>query len=413
MSTQARPPRASDAGRLGGVLSTITSSADARDRPDHVVRTMLLVASLATLAFAGKLLALCDRGFDFTDEGFYLNMILRPGSLPVSVTQFGFVYHSLFEALGRQIALLRQANLAICFILSVAATLALLSRLARDKAGAPSIWSASAIGIAIVTAASSLLTLSFINAMWLPTPSYNSLAFQALVVTSIGFCLADQNASRLSISGWLLIGVGGFLAAMGKPTTAALLGGLVFVGLCIDGRLLWRRLAVSAAVSSVLLLAAAWSIGGSISSFVRQLQAAAANAASMSNSHSADGIIRLDRFDLDPTGWAVFAAIAAFLLMTIKAFGSRSQARRKIAGAAILGITVVAALIIADVIDVGSSPNRSYGAIMFALPAGAAAGMLLLSKLRRVALSRRRLSLMFFSVFYRLPLHSDRPPIIG
>ena len=56
---------------------------------------------------------------------------------------------------------------------------------------------------------------------WLPTPSYNGLALQALFVAAAGLLLADKKVYRASVAGSVLIGIGGWLAFMAKPTTAA------------------------------------------------------------------------------------------------------------------------------------------------------------------------------------------------
>ena len=50
-------------------------------------------------------------GFDFTDEGYYLNWISNPFYYEASATQFGFIYHPLYLFVGEDLVLLRKTNL--------------------------------------------------------------------------------------------------------------------------------------------------------------------------------------------------------------------------------------------------------------------------------------------------------------
>ena len=70
----------------------------------------LTVNVSASFLLLGWVMFRCRSGFDFTDEGFYLNWISNPQNFRASVTQFGFVYHPLYKLIGGNIALLRQVN---------------------------------------------------------------------------------------------------------------------------------------------------------------------------------------------------------------------------------------------------------------------------------------------------------------
>src|SRR5664279_2110705 len=131
------------------------------------------VAVAASLFLLGWVILRCRSGFDFTDEGFYLNWISSPWNYQGSVSQFGFVYHPLYKLVGGDIVLLRQANVLILFALGWTLCLALLRSIfiQWDSIGAS--LRAGAIGAALVAGAGSL---SFFD-LWLPTPSYNSLTF--------------------------------------------------------------------------------------------------------------------------------------------------------------------------------------------------------------------------------------------
>jgi hypothetical protein len=104
------------------------------------------------------------------------------------------------------------------------------------------------------------------------TPSYNSLSFQALLLASIGLLLAEKTASKASIIGWLLIGVGGWLTFMAKPTSAATLGFVISICLPLTNKLNFRLLGISIVTAIILLIASAWVIDGSVIIFIERLK---------------------------------------------------------------------------------------------------------------------------------------------
>src|SRR5437016_5064779 len=68
----------------------------------------LAISIVASLLLLGWVMIRCRSGFDFTDEGFYLNWISDPWRFRSSVTQFGFVYYPLYKLVDGDIVLLRQ-----------------------------------------------------------------------------------------------------------------------------------------------------------------------------------------------------------------------------------------------------------------------------------------------------------------
>jgi hypothetical protein len=73
-------------------------------------------------------------GYDFTDEGYYLNWISNPWIYKASVSQFGFMYHPLYRLVGGDLALLRQCNIFITFGLAWILCLVLLRSIAKENA---------------------------------------------------------------------------------------------------------------------------------------------------------------------------------------------------------------------------------------------------------------------------------------
>jgi hypothetical protein len=227
----------------------------------------LAVCSLASLTLGGWVLLCCRSGFDFTDEGFYLNWISDPWIYRASVSQFGFVYHPIYRLVGGDIALLRQANVVILFALAWLLCWVLLrSILMRRASVAPSLPVGLA-GIALVAASASLWFLQ----IWLPTPNYNSLTLQSMMLAVTGALLADRKATNRSLAGWVLIGIGGGVAFLAKPTSAAMLGGMLAVYLAISAKFHLRGLLIAVATAILLVVGAAFAIDGSLADFARRI----------------------------------------------------------------------------------------------------------------------------------------------
>ncbi len=251
---------------------------------------LTVLCAMGTLMLIGWLIKFSNYGVDVTDEGFYLVWISNPFIYDVSVTQFGFIYYPLYSLLDGNIAALRKANILITFGLAWVLCYALLASLA------PEVKKNCA---ALPVAAAGVATSSFLFFdSWLPTPSYNSLALQALLVTSIGLVLAGKAAHRTSIVGWMLIGVGGWLAFMAKPSTALALAVGVFIYLLLSRKFSVRMLALAAASAIALLLTSALLIDGSVLRFVERLQLGVEFGKHLAGGHALTQILRVDDFFL-------------------------------------------------------------------------------------------------------------------
>ncbi len=255
-----------------------------------------LQSVLVTLCAAGTILLIwwllkySAYGIDFTDESFYLVWIANPFSYSISINQFGFVYHPLYSLLGGDIAALRQANILITFALAWGLAYSFLASLAVDL-------KESRITLLVVSAA--LATSAFILFdYWLPTPSYNSLNFQALLITANGLILAQKTPHRGSIIGWALIGIGGWLAFMAKPSTALALAVSVFLYLLLARKLSIRMLALTVACALTLLLISALLIDGSVVGFVKRIQLGVKFSRLLGGGHNLNQILRIDEFQL-------------------------------------------------------------------------------------------------------------------
>ena len=278
-------------------------------------RAALTISIVACLSLLGWVMLRCRYGFDFTDEGFYLNWISNPWNYRSSITQFGFVYHPLYKFVGGDIVLLRQANVLILFVLgwALCATLLRSIFIQRDSVGAS--LGAGAIGTALVAGAGSL---SYFD-LWLPTPNYNSLTFQSLMLVAIGALLAGRELSKPSVVGWILVGIGSGLAFLAKPTSAAMLGCMVVFYLAAAGKFRLSGLSISIAVAVLFLVVAALAIDGSLLGFTRRVINGIDIGNRLAAGHSLAGILRWDGINLsgEQKSNFTFLLITAFLTTTL------------------------------------------------------------------------------------------------
>ena len=251
-------------------------------------------------------------GFDFVDESFYLNWMARPFNYSVSSTQFGFMYHPLYQLVDGNIAALRQANIATSFCLGLFAGWTLLGRVF----GAQTINSLGRFAIAAALATSTLLSVVIIG-WWLPTPSYNSLVFQGLLVAATGLILADRTTTPRSILGWVLIATGGWLTFMGKPPSAAALFVISAIYLLFSGSFRVKCMLVACALTVALIILSALLIDGSIMAFIERLRNGAAMAGNLHSRYSFAGMFRLEDLVLQKNTKSAlfFSAATVFFVM--------------------------------------------------------------------------------------------------
>lgn len=253
-------------------------------------RVLLALSAVATGAFLVWILHQARYGFDFTDESFYLVWISDPFLFDWSMTQFGYIYHPLYRALGGDIVALRQFNMGSVFMLSWCLTGLVLHDAATGK-------TRSLSTVLIVSAGFSVTSLVVLS-LWLTTPSYNALTFKSLLIASIGMVLAGSRPTPKGVLGWVLIGVGGWLSFMSKPSTALALAVSTLIFLLLSKKFSFRLLCLAAAVAGGLLFTSAWAIDGSIQGFVYRLQTGLAFYAHLGSGHTPAKSFRLDAFYL-------------------------------------------------------------------------------------------------------------------
>jgi hypothetical protein len=243
-----------------------------------------------TLCILGWILGYTHYGLDLTDESFYLVWIFNPFIYDASVTQFGFVYHPLYQALGRDLVALRQANILITFLLSWVLVDGVLKKL---LSGVPT----TAVYRLLISAGFATVSMTAFS-LWLTTPSYNSLNLQALLVAAIGLLHANRTSSRASTFGWVLIGLGGWLSFMAKPSSTAALAACALLYLALTRKLGLRLLTIALPVTLAMLVLSALLIDGSPIGFAQRIRDALALGSNLDSGHSLVEIFRVGDFSL-------------------------------------------------------------------------------------------------------------------
>lgn len=266
----------------------------------------LIIFPLAagTISIVIWILRYSNYGFDFTDDSFYLIWISNPFAYKASITQFGFIYHPLYTLFDGDISALRSVNILLTFGLSWALSSALLDFIE------PKMRHNQLIHHSISAAfATSCFT---IFGTWLLTPSYNSLAFQGLLLSALGLLHTRKKYHLKSIAGWVTLGVGGWIAFMAKPSTAIALAVVALVYLLISGRMNLRLTILSISVSLVLLFGSALLIDGSAIAFIERMLLGLEFARRLGGGYTLRELLRFDALHLETR-----EKYAALLVVTV------------------------------------------------------------------------------------------------
>ena len=197
-------------------------------------------------------------GVDFTDEGFYLNWISNPFLYKASLSQFGFIYHPLYNLVDGNITYLRRLNFFITFALACTLAYLVINNLVQfDK-----------INKVIQCVLSSGIAITSFTYIAIQTPNYNHLTFQALIITSIGIALIDVTKFNKNVVSYIIIGIGGWLTFMAKPSSAVGLAVIVLMYIILTKQFQLRFLLIAAITAFILFIISANIIDGSITAHI-------------------------------------------------------------------------------------------------------------------------------------------------
>jgi len=262
-----------------------------------------LICALPALGIFLWVWIYAGHGFDFTDESYYLFWISNPFQYDWSVTQFGFVYHPLYRLLDGDIASLRRVNLLLVYGLSWAVADRYLGVMAATTRRCR--WSRALLAAGF--AASSLVVFS----SWLLTPNYNTLTLQGLLIALLGLLGVHNAGTARALPSWLLLGIGGWLVFMGKPTSALALALLSACYLLLWGRRYLRCAGLAALTAALLLAGSALLIEGSVLAFVGRVRSGLDLGHRMLGADLMLHIFRLDLPKWRPFEWRLFQGMAA------------------------------------------------------------------------------------------------------
>lgn len=240
--------------------------------PKHTISylNLAILFGLAIYSFY-LLLFLCQYTFDITDEGFYLAAIDYADKYTNNSSNFGIVLQPIWNFLGKDIVLFRQLN-ALCIVsLAIIMFYLLLNYKTEQRSFHKKIQTL------LYATIFSISSLAFYS-VFLPTPNYNSINFIAIELAVIAYTIADASSLKKSILSAIIIGFSGWLAFMGKPTSAAGLAviALFFHTIFFLSNKQKKHVAISFLVSGLTAVTLVWITAhiasGSLINFLNELR---------------------------------------------------------------------------------------------------------------------------------------------
>ncbi|WP_426441044.1 hypothetical protein [Bradyrhizobium genosp. P] len=315
-------------------------------------RTLVPLSAVTTAILFAWLLYYSSYGFRLSAEGFHLNSIANPFIYTINSppTLFGFVYHWPYQWAGRDIALLRMANVTLTMALGWILSFLVIRRL----------WTVGWPHAAVLSAGIASLALVAFH-LWLLTPNYYTLTFQSVLIVMIGLLLADRRGRIRQVFGWILVGVGGWFCFMAKPTTAAAIALLVMLYVVVLRRKSVLPLLGAALVALALLIVTAYLIDGGITGLITRMVNSADLEILLGARHEVSFTLRIDWLETSRGQLAAAVLMATALLLSIL-MGSTHKLLVSLALAAVLIVTIAIALL-------GTDPISLIPSTLFLVPA--------------------------------------------
>jgi hypothetical protein len=293
-------------------------------------KTILLVfasvlSSFITLGILSFLINSSHYGYDFTDESHYMLMIQYYEIYKHTISNFGFIYQPIANLLNYNIPNLRIFSILATFCLSgLVVFLMYYYSLKDERLNKKEKFSdfTSIFGLAT----SSLLYFSTFN--WLPTPSYNSLNFQGILIVVVGLIIS-HGAGRLSC--WLgvfALSLGGWVVFMAKPSSALLIGVACFFILLFNGKMRFLNLLLIFLILIILFLISFYILGGNFAGFIERYKTALEGSRVLGCGHEFSSMWRFDFPPLSKGEWGCFlslSALATVLFLSLRLSGRNAR----------------------------------------------------------------------------------------
>ncbi|MCC8973306.1 hypothetical protein [Bradyrhizobium brasilense] len=316
-------------------------------------RALLTLSAVTTAILFAWLLYYSGYGLRLGTEGFYLNSIANPFAYAINfgASLFGFVYHWPYQWAGRDIAVLRMANVILTMALGWILSFLVIRRL----------WTVRWPHVAVLSAGIASLALVAFNPLMKLTPNYDTLTFHSLLMVMIGLLLSDQPGRIRQVLGWILVGVGGWCCFMAKPTSAAAMALLVMLHVVVLRRKSLLPMLGAALIALALLIATAYLIDGGITGLVTRMANSADLEILLGARHEVSFMFRIDPLAISRGQLAIAALMATAFLLSILG-GSTRKLFRSLALASVLIVTVAVALL-------GTQPISIELSTLFLMPA--------------------------------------------
>ncbi|MBY5163886.1 hypothetical protein [Salsipaludibacter albus] len=291
--TTATPPRAE---------SRASAATDVTRRGRSPRWILPAVAALATLVVTANVVAMLGRGYEFTDGGNAWNLAVHPDGTPLVVTQAGWLQHGMLVALGNDEILFQRANAVLTLVLGIALAGVLV---ARSRSRSTPAWETAGMAVGGGVGAFALMV------QWQAPPNYKWLALQGLLVAAVGLLARPGPTGTRARSGdvalGVVLGLGGWVTFMAKPSSAALLALVALVHLWVR-RTTWLRAVVGAGTALVALLVTGLAVAGSITTFMTDVQTGATLTAVLDPNHSLGALLQPDLPPMSTSTWVVLGA---------------------------------------------------------------------------------------------------------
>lgn len=177
---------------------------------------------IVVFVFAGAVfIRYFDRGFDLTDESFYLLNAQDPFSLTLRLFDFGYYLRPLLNLVSKDIYLFRVSGLIILSFSTCIMAYSLLRLIDAMGIHLKSLTKFSVVAALIVA------SWAYYSA-WLLSPGYNWMALVAITfcVSSLSFYSTNaiSNPEKFPLIPLIGLGLGGALTFFAKPPSAVFLG---------------------------------------------------------------------------------------------------------------------------------------------------------------------------------------------
>ena len=214
----------------------------ARDGVAWSASAIIIAASAALII---RTVWLLDRGFDFTDQAFYLMFAQQPADYDLTYGLFGYALHPLYELVGGSIASMQRMGALILVVLGTALGLVISHKAEMN-------WRRPA-GAQIVSVSASLPLAYYL--LWVPVPGYNWIALVGAIVLLMAMLLLLEAGNGFGSAA--MAAVAAILAILTRPQTAFGFGALYLVAILLAGPLRKHSLAqiVRAACLTVIAVA--------------------------------------------------------------------------------------------------------------------------------------------------------------